>query len=152
MTLTITSPAFHNGETIPRKYTCEGQDISPMLSWGEPPAGTRAFALILDDPDAASVFNHWIIFNIPAAERGLAEAVPVQAELPGGALQGKNSFGSTGYGGPCPPPGSPHRYYFTLYALSEPLNLKGGAEKKRVLDAMKGHILAQGELMGKYRR
>jgi Raf kinase inhibitor-like YbhB/YbcL family protein len=153
MVLRITSPAFSEGETIPRKYTCEGPDVSPPLNWGEPPVGARALALIVDDPDApVGVFNHWIIFNIPAAERGLTEAVPVQGELPNGSLQGRNSFGRMGYGGPGPPPGGPHRYYFTLYALSEPLKLTAGADKKQVLAAMKGHIIGQAELMGKYRR
>ncbi|MCG6538096.1 MAG: YbhB/YbcL family Raf kinase inhibitor-like protein [Syntrophales bacterium LBB04] len=153
MAFRITSPVFREGETIPRAYTCQGQDISPPLIWGEPPTGTKAFALIMDDPDAPmGVFNHWMIFNIPAAERGLAEAVPVQGELPNGSLQGRNSFGRLGYGGPCPPPGGPHRYYFAFYALSEPLKLKAGAEKRQMLAAMKGHIIDQAELMGKYRR
>lgn len=153
MALRITSPVFDEGETIPRKHTCQGSDVSPPLSWGEPPMGTKALALIVDDPDAPmGVFNHWIIFNIPVSERGLVEAVPAQGELPNGSIQGRNSFGRVGYGGPCPPPGSPHRYYFTLYALSDPLKLEAGVGRKDVLAAMKGIVTGQAELMGRYRR
>ena len=153
MALSISSSAFQEGERIPTKYTCEGQDISPTLMWGESPAGTRSFALIMDDPDApGGVFTHWVLFNLPADTRELPEAVPAQSPLPSGALQGKSDFGKTGYGGPCPPPGSPHRYQFTLYALDQPLDLKSGASKKQVLEAMQGHILAQGQLTGIYQR
>lgn len=153
MTLSLLSPAFQEGEKIPVKYTCEGQDVSPVLTWGEPPLETQTFALIVDDPDApVGVFTHWILFNVPSDSRQLAEAVPNQDKLPSGALQGKNDFGKIGYGGPCPPPGRPHRYQFTLYALEKPLDLKAGASKKQVLDAMQGHILTQGQLTGTYQR
>ena len=153
MALTVLSSAFQEGDKIPAKYTCEGQDVSPPLAWSEPPAGTRSLALIVDDPDApGGVFTHWLLFNIPPDSRELPEAVPAQAELDSGALQGKTDFGRTGYGGPCPPPGRPHRYQFTLYALDQPLDLEGGASKKQLLSAMEGHILAQGQLTGTYQR
>lgn len=153
MALTVSSSAFQEGDKIPAKYTCEGQDVSPPLAWSEPPAGTRSLALIVDDPDApGGVFTHWLLFNIPPDSRELPEAVPTQAELASGALQGKTDFGRTGYGGPCPPPGRPHRYQFTLHALDQPLDLEGGASKKQLLSAMEGHILAQGQLTGTYQR
>lgn len=153
MTLSLSSIAFQDGERIPVKYTCEGQDISPPLMWSEPPPGTQSLALIVDDPDApGGVFTHWVLFNILPDSRELPEAVPTQAQLPSGALQGKNDFGRVGYGGPCPPPGRPHRYCFTLYALDRVLGLKVGVSKKQVLDAMKGHILVQEKLTGTYQR
>ena len=153
MTLEVTSTAFREGDKIPDKYTCQGQDISTPLSWSEPPEGTKSLALIMDDPDApVGVFTHWVIFNIPSDSRGLPEAVPTQDQLPSGAFQGKNDFRKIGYGGPCPPPGSPHRYQFTLYALEQPLDLKAGASKKQVLEAMQGQILAWGQLTGTYQR
>ena len=153
MALPVLSPVFQEGDTIPTKYSCQGQDISPPLVWREPPAGTQTFALILDDLDApAGVFTHWILFNIPSNSRELPEAIPTQAQLASGALQGKNHFGKIGYGGPCPPPGRTHQYQFTLYALDSLLNLKAGGSKKAVLDAMQGHVLAQGQLSGTYRR
>jgi len=153
MALELSSSAFQEGGEIPTKYTCEGQDVSPTLTWGKPPAGTQSLALIVDDPDApVGVFTHWVLFNLPADSRGLPEAMPTQAQLPDGSLQGKNDFGKIGYGGPCPPPGRPHRYQFTLYALDQTLDLKAGASKKQVLDAMQGHILAQGRLTGTYQR
>ncbi len=153
MTLSISSPAFQDGERIPAKYTCQGQDISPPLKWNRVPNETQSLALILDDPDAPSgVFTHWVIFNLPPDSRELPEAVPAASQLPSGALQGKNDFGKIGYGGPCPPPGYPHRYRFTLYALDRQLDLKAGSSKQQVLNAMEGHILAQGQLTGTYQR
>ncbi len=153
MEILLFSTAFKDGERIPAKYTCEGQDISPLLEWGEPPPGTRAFALIVDDPDAPmGVFTHWVIFNIASDSRQLVEAIPTQGQLPDGALQGKNDFGRTGYGGPCPPAGRPHRYQFTLYVLDQPLDLKAGISKEQLLSAMQGHVLAQGQLTGTYQR
>lgn len=153
LALTLSSTAFPEGEKIPVKYTCEGQDVSPPLAWGEPPQGTQAFTLIMDDPDAPRrVFTHWVLFNLPAPTQELPEAIPAQGQLPSGALQGKNDFGKIGYGGPCPPPGPPHRYRFILYALDKPLNLMAGVSKKQVLDAMEGHILARGQLIGTYQR
>ena len=153
MVLLVSSPAFQEGDTIPTKYTCQGQDVSPPLAWSEPPVGTQSLALIVDDPDApGGVFTHWVLFNIPSDSRQLPEAVPTQAQLPSGALHGKNDFGRIGYGGPCPPPGRPHRYQFTLYALDQPLDLEAGVSKKQLLAAMQGHILAQGQLTGTYQR
>jgi len=153
MTLSLSSPVFGEGEKIPIKYTCDGQDISPPLVWGEPPSGTRAFALIVDDPDApGGVFTHWVLFNLPRDSRELPEAAPAQDRLTSGALQGRNDFGRIGYSGPCPPAGRAHRYRFNLYALDQPLDLKAGASRKQVLDAMRGHILAQGQLTGIYQR
>jgi Raf kinase inhibitor-like YbhB/YbcL family protein len=152
MAFQLTSTAFKHGETIPRKYSCDGQDISPPLAWGDPPQGTQSFALIMDDPDApAGVWVHWVLYNLPAGSRGLPEAVPPDAQLADGSRQGKNSWGRVGYGGPCPPRGT-HRYFFKLYALDRALDLAAGATKEQLLKAMEGHILAQTELMGKYTR
>ena len=153
MVLSVSSAVFQEGEVIPAKHTCQGQDVSPPLTWSQPPAGTQSLALIVDDPDApVGVFSHWVIFNIPGDCRGLSEAVPVQDELTGGALQGKNDFGRMGYAGPCPPPGRPHRYRFTVYALDSHLDLTAGVSKKQLLSVMQGHVLAQGEISGSYQR
>lgn len=151
MTLSVSSTAFQEGERIPAKYTCQGQDISPPLALSGTPEGTKTLALIMDDPDApGGVFTHWVIFNLPPDS--LPEAVPTEPQLPSGALQGRNDFGKIGYGGPCPPPGSPHRYRFTLYALDKQLDLKAGSSKQQVLGAMRGHTLDQGQLAGTYQR
>jgi Raf kinase inhibitor-like YbhB/YbcL family protein len=153
MTLSLSSPVFQEGEGIPITYTCDGQDISPPLTWGEPPSETQSFALIMDDPDApGGVFTHWLLFNLPADSRELPEAVPPHNELENGALQGKNGFNEIGYGGPCPPPGSTHHYRFTIYALDQALDLMAGAPRKQVIDAITGHILAWGQLTGIYQR
>jgi len=153
MTLSLSSPVFQEGEDISITYTCDGQDISPPLTWGEPPSETQSFALIMDDPDATGgVFTHWLLFNLPADNRELPEAVPLDNELANGALQGKNSFGKIGYGSPCPPPGPAHHYRFTIYALDQPLDLMAGASRKQVIDAITGHILARGQLIGMYQR
>ncbi len=150
MSMTLSSPAFSAGQAIPVTYSCRGQDISPALEWSDPPAGTQSFALIMDDPDApVGTWDHWVLYNIPASARRLAEAIPAAASLPDGSLHGKNSWGRLGYGGPCPPSGT-HRYFFRLYALDTVLPLSSGASKKQVLEAMKGHILAQAELMGTF--
>lgn len=152
MSFTLTSPAFANGVAIPAEYTCRGRDLSPALAWSEPPAGTQSFALIMDDPDAPmGIWVHWVIFNIPASSRGLREGVPTDPQLGDGAVQGRTSAGSTGYHGPCPPSGT-HRYFFKLYALDTTLALSSKADKKDVLAAMEGHILASAELMGTFSR
>jgi Raf kinase inhibitor-like YbhB/YbcL family protein len=149
----ITATAFEDGGEIPAAYSCDGQDKSPELNWMNVPEGTQSFALILDDPDApGGTFTHWVIFNIPAGATGLVENSAKIGELPDGSLQGKNGFGAIGYGGPCPPSGSSHRYYFTLYALDTPLVLASGATKAQVMAAMEGHVLAEAELMGNYQR
>ncbi len=153
MSLQITSAAFSAGETIPKKFTCDGPDVSPKLTWNESPAKTQSFALIMDDPDApVGTWVHWVLFDLPADTKELSEGVAKQDQLSNGARQGRNDFGKIGYGGPCPPPGKPHRYFFKLYALDSKLNLKAGATKADVERAMKGHILAQAELIGKYGR
>jgi hypothetical protein len=150
MTIELTSPAFAQGQPIPVKYTCQGEDISPALAWGEPPAGTQSFALIMDDPDApGGTWVHWVLFNIPASARGLPESIDANPALPDGSLSGKNSWGRTGYGGPCPPGGT-HRYFFKLYALDETLAINAGADKGELEKAMVGHILAYAELMGTF--
>lgn len=155
MSLSITSSAFKDGQPIPTKYSCDADNISPPLDFGQPPEGTGAFALIVDDPDSPrGVYTHWVIFNIPPETRRLAEGV---AKGIGGqnldtARQGKNSAGETGYGGPCPPAGPAHHYKFTLYALDRPLDLRAGAPKQDVLNAMRSHIIAQGTLTGTYQR
>jgi Raf kinase inhibitor-like YbhB/YbcL family protein len=151
--MAITTAAFEYGETMPTQYGCNGQNISPALSWSGVPEGTQSFALIVDDPDApAGTFTHWVIFNIPGSASELEEAIPANPQLTNGALQGKNNYDKIGYGGPCPPEGTKHRYYFVLYALDQTLDLDAGASKAQVLDAMQGHILAQAELMGTYQR
>jgi Raf kinase inhibitor-like YbhB/YbcL family protein len=153
MTIELTSPAFREGETIPKTYTADGEDVSPPLRWGDPPAGTQSFALIADDPDAPrGTWVHWVLFDLPAGERDLAQGVPKDEALPNGAKQGTNDFHKLGYGGPSPPPGKPHRYFFKLYALDTQLALHSGVTKAQVEAAMKGHVLAEGRLMGKYGR
>lgn len=153
MSFTLQTSAFQPGGDIPRKFTCEGPDVSPALTWSDPPAGTGSLALIADDPDApAGTWVHWVLYDLPATARQLPEAVPKTDKVPGGGHQGLNDFRKTGYGGPCPPPGKPHRYFFKLYALDTKLNLKPGATKKAVEQAMEGHILAQAEVMGRYQR
>lgn len=152
MQFALSSPAFTQGQPIPRKYSCDGQDVSPPLSWGEPPPHTRCFALIADDPDApGGIFVHWVLYNIPAGSRALPEGVPKVGKLADESVQGSNSWQRLGYGGPCPPGGT-HRYVFKLYALDTTLSLLSGASKQRLLEAMEGHIMGQAELMGVYRR
>jgi len=151
--LEIQSSSFTPGGDIPKPNTCDGEDKSPALIWSDPPPGTRSLALIMDDPDApGGTFVHWVLFNLPASARQLPERVPGDDELQGGGLQGRNDFPKIGYGGPCPPRGLPHRYFFKLYALDTALNLPAGARKKDLEREMKGHILAEGSLMGRYGR
>jgi Raf kinase inhibitor-like YbhB/YbcL family protein len=151
--LQISSSAFPNGEAIPKEFTCDGLNVSPQLTWTDPPTTTQSLALILDDPDApAGTWVHWVLYNLPPDARELAENVPSREQLPNGAHQGRNSFNKTGYGGPCPPAGKPHRYFFKLYALDRKLNLRLGATKADVERAMQDHIVAQSELMGRYSR
>jgi Raf kinase inhibitor-like YbhB/YbcL family protein len=154
MQLHLNSTAFREGETIPQRHTGDGKDLSPALTWADVPEGTRSLALICDDPDAPrGTWVHWILFNLPADVRELPEGVPADKILPTGARQGKNDFGKIGYGGPAPPRGhGAHRYFFKLYALDTSLDLQPGVTKAQVEAAMKGHILAEGQLMGKYAR
>jgi len=151
--LQFTSSSFQAEGNIPRQFTCEGEDISPDLTWKNAPSGTKSFALIVHDPDAprAGGFTHWVVYNIPGKVTHLSQAAPKGEKLPGGGIQGKNDFGQTGYRGPCPPSGT-HRYYFYLYALDTELKLPSGATKDEVEKAIKGHVLEKTELMGKYRK
>jgi Raf kinase inhibitor-like YbhB/YbcL family protein len=152
MELIIESPVFKEGEIIPSKYTCDGENISPPLSWKNAPAETKSFALLIDDPDApAGDWVHWIIYNIPAAIHELKEGASSKKLLPKEAIEGITDFRKTGYGGPCPPSGI-HRYFFKLYALSTALQLPAGVTKKQLLEAMKGHIISEAALIGKYKR
>ena len=154
MAFTLTSSAFGDGSAIPVTHTCDGVDASPPLAWSGAPAGTRSFALIADDPDApAGSWVHWVVYNVPAAVSELPENVAKVESLDlGGARQGRNDFRRPGYGGPCPPPGPAHRYFFTLYALDAPLTLKAGAQRKDVETATEGHVLGRAQLMGTYAR
>ena len=149
----ITSSAFKYEGMIPAKFTCDGDDINHDLTWSDVPAGTQTLALINDDPDApVGLWVHWILYNVPAGSKGLPEGVVKSARiLEDGTMQGINSWGRIGYGGPCPPSGT-HRYFFKLYALDAKLDLDPGAKKDQVEKAMKGHILAEAVLMGKYSR
>lgn len=148
----LKSAAFQQEGMIPSKYTCDGADVSPPLTWSEPPPKTQSFALISDDPDApVGTWVHWVAWNLPPNARSLDENVPKKDSLPNGMKQGTTDFRRIGYGGPCPPSGT-HRYFFKLYALSTTLNLSSRTTKKELERAMKGYVLAQAELMGKYRR
>lgn len=152
MDIKITSSAFKDGGLIPTKYTCDGADISPPLQWDAVPEGTKSIALICDDPDAPmGTWVHWVLYNLPPDVVELAEDVPADETLPNGAMQGTSDFGRIGYGGPCPPSGT-HRYFFKIYLLDTTLDLSPGARKRDLLKAMEGHILAQGQLIGKYKR
>jgi Raf kinase inhibitor-like YbhB/YbcL family protein len=166
LTIQLSSPAFAEGGMIPKQYTCDGSDRSPPIAWTVVPASTRTLTLICDDPDAPSgTWSHWVVFDLPAQVKGLREGIPVGETIPESSIepseptppepsrprQGKNDFGKTGYGGPCPPSGT-HRYFFRLYALDARLDLRPTATRADVLEAIQGHILAEGRLTGKYRR
>jgi len=153
MSIQITSAAFAGGQPIPAKYTCQGSDISPPLQWTNAPANAKSFALICDDPDApVGTWVHWVLYDLPPSASELPEDVAKTQTFAGNAKQGVNDFRRVGYGGPCPPPGKPHRYFFKLYALDAMLDLEPGATKKDLLEAMEGHVLAEGQLMGTYQR
>lgn len=142
----IETDAFQQGQPIPKKYTCQGEDISPALTFKDVPKGTKGFVLIVDDPDApGGTFDHWLAWNISGDSKGIPEG----GRVPN---QGKNGFGDTRYRGPCPPPGKPHRYFFKLFALKEKLNLPDGASKSQLEAALKEHLLAKAELMGTFQR
>lgn len=152
MTMQIRSEAFGPSEMIPDRYTCKGEDISPPLEWVDAPEGTQSFALVCDDPDAPlGTWVHWVIFNLPADCRSLPEGVPNEEHPVCGGVQGTNSWGRIGYGGPCPPGGT-HRYFFRFYALDSLLSLGGGASKARLLKSIEGRVLEECELMGRYAR
>jgi Raf kinase inhibitor-like YbhB/YbcL family protein len=150
----LTSPAFADGQTLPKVFTRDGDNRSPPLSWTEPPPGTRSFALLCEDPDApGGNFSHWVLFNLSPEARELKEGVPQKETLPDGAAQGFNDADEVGYGSPGPPPGKPHRYVFRLYALDTVLPLTPGkATRQQLLDAIQGHVLAEGQIVGLYGR
>lgn len=152
MEMEILSPAFQYGGMIPAKYTADGTDQSPPLYLSDIPAGAVSLALICDDPDApGGIWVHWVLYNLPPDTKELKEGIPTDARLGNGACQGVNDFGSVGYGGPAPPSGT-HRYYFTLYALDCELEFSTGCRKHDLTKAIRGHILAEAQLMGQYRR
>lgn len=145
--------SFANGAVIPKRYTGDGQDDSPALSWTKAPAGTVSIAVSCEDPDAPrGTWWHWILFNLDAQKTSLPEGLEKNARLAGGAMQGNNDFEKPGYNGPAPPPGSVHRYYYRVYALNTKLNLAAGANKDAFKAAIAGHILGYGEIMGTYSR
>src|SRR4030095_2032120 len=148
--MTIKSTAFNEGGMIPKKYSCEGENLSPPLEWSDSPAGTNTFALIVDDPDApAGTWVHWVVYNIPASTLELKDDMSSQKTSDSKIVQGINDFKKASYGGPCPPSGT-HRYFFKLYAIDAKLDLAGDVTKDKLLDAMKGHVLGQAQLIGKY--
>jgi Raf kinase inhibitor-like YbhB/YbcL family protein len=149
----LVSPAFAHGAVIPIEYTCDGKNLSPALSWSDVPVERRSLALVCDDPDAPrGTWVHWVLYNLPGDAVELSPGIPPLPELPSGARQGRNDSGEIGYSGPCPPPGKPHRYYFRLYSLDILLTLPHGVSKDELEQAMSGHILGQGTLMGVYQR
>jgi hypothetical protein len=153
MAFSISSSAFKPGGSIPRAFTADGRDVSPALNWENPPSGTQAFALICDDPDAPiGTWVHWVIWNLPASAKGLADGVQPNKTMADGSTQGKNDFGRIGYGGPSPPSGKPHRYFFRLYALKEKVILAAGASRRELEKAMEGKILGAAEVFATYRR
>lgn len=150
--ISLSSPFLSNGQ-VDRSITCDGANISPTLAWSAPPPATRALTLLVTDPDApGGTFTHWVLYNLPAVSQSLPSGVAKQPQLPDGSRQGRNDFGETGYGGPCPPGHSPHRYIFTLYALDKVLDLPPGATRQQVEDELHGHILARGQLTARYGR
>jgi hypothetical protein len=150
MTLTLSTPAFAHGKSIPDEFSCKGRNISPALAWTGAPEKTASYAIILEDPDAPSgTFVHWVIYNIPAISNGLNQAVPHTPTFDDGAAQGRNGANHQYYDGPCPPSGT-HRYFFRLYALDTRMQLPPGATAEQLRQAMQAHILAQGELMGTF--
>ena len=153
MALKVSSSQWKTGETIPTKYTGDGADVSPPLVFDSVPDGTKAFALICDDPDApVGTWVHWVIYDLPGSAKGLPEGVPKKGSLPDGSRQGSNSWKKSGYGGPSPPPGAPHRYFFRLYALREPLGLGPGLSAKEVESAARAKSIEMAQFMGIYRR
>jgi Raf kinase inhibitor-like YbhB/YbcL family protein len=153
MAFALSSSSFPREGEIPKKFTCDGADVSPELSWSSAPQGTQSFVLIADDPDAPSgTWTHWVLFNVPATTKSLSAGVARVDELPGGERQGRNDFHKIGYNGPCPPPGKAHRYFFKLFGVDKLLDAKPGASRQEVEQAMQGHVLGKAEWMGKYQR
>ncbi|HQP91926.1 MAG TPA: YbhB/YbcL family Raf kinase inhibitor-like protein [Candidatus Omnitrophota bacterium] len=153
MALELKSTSFENNSVIPAEFTCEGKDVSPDLQWSDAPDDTKSFALICDDPDAYGVaWVHWVIYNIAADKNSLPKGVQQGQSLPDGSNQGINDSQEYGYGGPCPPPGKPHRYVFKLYALDDTLLIGEKVTKDKLLNAIKSHVLAEAQLIGTYKR
>ena len=153
MTIKISSPAVEEGGLIPRRFTCDGEDLSLPLAWSGMPPEAKSLALIVDDPDApVGIWVHWILYDMSPTLTSLPEGVVKTPSVSGIGIQGTNDFHKIGYGGPCPPKGKPHRYFFKLYALDSLLNLQPGVTKAALEKAMQGHILAQGQWFGVYRR
>jgi hypothetical protein len=153
MSISVNSPAFAEGQTIPRHFTGDGMDVSPPLNWSAPPRGTKSIAVLCDDPDAPrGNWVHWLLYDLPPVTRELPEALPADPDLNDGSRHGVNDFGYVGYGGPAPPRGTPHRYCFKVFALDAELGLPSGATRKELLDAMHGHVLEEGQLVGVYAR
>ncbi len=153
MAFNITSTAFEYGAKIPARHACTGDNTSPPLRWDEAPKGTTSLALILEDPDAPDgTFTHWIVYNLPPGSDGLEAIIPIQKKLQNGAIQGKNDFGKTGYGGPCPPNGEEHRYFFRLYALKKKLPPESANRPEDFHSAIKGLVLEEAEYMGKFKK
>jgi hypothetical protein len=150
--LQVQSGSFADGGMIPRQFTCDGADASPALAWKNVPARTKSFALVMNDPDAPIDFTHWVAYNISPGASELAEGASGNGAMPPGTAEGTNSFGSQGYGGPCPPPGRPHHYVFRLYALDGQVSLPSGATRDQLESAIRRHILAEGQIVGLYRR
>lgn len=148
----LESPVFENEGDIPRKYTCDGEDVSPPIEWSQVPTNARTLALICDDPDAPQKnFSHWVVFNIPPGSGALPEHISAMKELKDGSRQGQNDFGKEGYGGPCPPSGT-HRYRFTLYAVDTELAVPASSSTRDVEAALKGHVVETAHLTGAYTR
>jgi len=153
MSFQLSSNAFDEGDDIPLLHTCDGADLSPPLVWTDPPEGTVSMALMCDDPDApGGNWSHWVLWGLGPDIRGLAQGQPTDPELDRGVRQGTNDFRQLGYGGPCPPKGKPHRYFFRLFALDTAINLAAGADRRKLREAIEGHILAEAQLMGRYGR
>lgn len=151
MAFIVKSSAFDPQQPIPARYSRDGENISPDLAWDDTPTEMESLTLIVDDPDAPrGVFTHWVIFNIPGTVNSLPAGVPHDDRPANAGVQGRNDFGDIGYDGPQPPPGNPHHYRFTLYALETPLPVHPGATKQQVLDAMRGHVLGETQLIGTY--
>jgi Raf kinase inhibitor-like YbhB/YbcL family protein len=153
MKIQLTTTAFTQGQPIPSRNTCQGEDVSPDLQWSGVPSDAKSLVLICDDPDApAGTWVHWVMYDLTPSMTGVPEDLPKSPSLDNGAKQGVNDFKHIGYGGPCPPSGNPHRYFFKLYALDIRPPLKPGLTKSELLKIMEGHIIAQGELMGTFQR
>ncbi len=151
--LNLTSSVFENGGYIPDRYTCDGKNYSPPLTWNQVPKGTKSFVLIVDDPDApVGTWVHWIVYSVPSDLKGLEENIDKEKLNSSGAKAGKNDFGRIGYGGPCPPSGQTHKYLFKLYALDQDITIEEGATKSEIINQIQGRIISETKLIGFYQR